>query len=140
MGRWLQNLSYRMQNFMQGRYGYDQLSAALAFTGLALMLLSWAPPLRGLYFIAIALYGWVLFRALSRNIEARRKERDAFLTFFGKVKNKAEVLRARWRDRKTHRYYACPHCKATVRIPAPGRGRKISITCPRCGGSFEKKT
>ena len=140
MGRWLQNLSYRIQVFMQGRYGYDPLSTFLAFAGLFLMLLSWAPPLRWLSFAAMALYAWVLFRALSRNIPARQRERDAFLRLFGGVRGKAEVLRSRWRDRDTHRYYTCPHCKATVRIPKPGKGRKISITCPKCGGSFVKKT
>lgn len=140
MGRWLQNLSYRIQVFMQGRYGYDQLSTALAFTGLALFFLSLIPPLRWLYFPAIALYGWVLFRALSRNIPARQRERDAFLRLFGGLKARGSTLQARWRDRNTHRYYTCPSCRATVRIPQPGRGRTIAITCPRCGNSFQKRT
>ena len=39
----------------------------------------------------------------------------------------------------THlRYFSCPHCRQQVRVPK-GRG-KISITCPKCGTQFIKKS
>ena len=39
---------------------------------------------------------------------------------------------------KDHKYYACPRCRQTVRVPR-GKG-KISITCPKCKEKFIKKT
>ena len=37
-----------------------------------------------------------------------------------------------------HRYYKCPKCRQSVRVPR-GKG-KISITCPRCREKFIRKT
>ena len=45
--------------------------------------------------------------------------------------------KARSQD-KTHRYFKCPGCGQTVRVPR-GRG-KIQITCPKCRREFIKKT
>ena len=39
---------------------------------------------------------------------------------------------------RSHRYYACPKCRQTVRVPR-GKG-KIAITCPKCREKFIKKT
>ena len=43
----------------------------------------------------------------------------------------------RLKDRQ-HRYYKCPKCRQSVRVPR-GKG-KISITCPRCREKFIRKT
>ena len=43
----------------------------------------------------------------------------------------------RLKDRQ-NRYYTCPRCRQTVRVPR-GKG-KIAITCPRCKERFIKKT
>ena len=31
-------------------------------------------------------------------------------------------------------FYICPHCSANCRVPA--RGKKVEITCPKCGRKF----
>lgn len=36
-----------------------------------------------------------------------------------------------------HKYFLCPNCKQTVRVPR-GRGQ-ITITCPKCKQKFDKK-
>ena len=69
---------------------------------------------------------WCIFRMYSRNITARRRENTAFLSFFSHLKD------------KEHRYFRCPQCKQTVRVPRD-RG-KINIRCPRCNRQFIKKT
>ncbi|MBO2527292.1 MAG: hypothetical protein CW335_03815, partial [Clostridiales bacterium] len=74
----------------------------------------------------LGLLGFSLFRTFSRNIYTRQKENRRF-----------RQLWTRLRDRK-NRYYRCPKCRQTVRVPK-GRG-KISIRCPKCGEKFIKKT
>ena len=101
--------------FMAGRYGSDELSVFLSFAGLALLLLS------------------------SRNTLKRRREREVYLSLLAKVRQRGTLLKNRFRERKTHRYYACPNCRVTIRIPKPEKGRTIAITCPKCGTRFEKK-
>ena len=43
----------------------------------------------------------------------------------------------RLKDRE-HRYFDCPKCHQTVRVPK-GKG-KIAISCPKCREKFVKKT
>ena len=69
---------------------------------------------------------WSLFRMYSRNIEARRRENAAFQRVLTQLKD------------RDHRYYHCPKCRQTVRVPR-GRG-KINIRCPKCGEQFVKKS
>ena len=119
------------RNFMIGRYGSDQLNKWLLITGLVLMLVgtiagrkvAWMANLSLLAYVPLI---WCIFRMYSRNIEARRRENAAFVNFFNHLKD------------KEHRYYRCPRCRQTVRVPR-GRG-KINIRCPKCGNQFIKST
>ena len=115
---------------MAGRYGADQFGRFLS--GAALVLLIVNLFVRGvvgqiLYFLVLAVLVYNIFRMFSKNTAARYKENVAYL----KVKN-------RIRESKTHRFYKCPTCKTTVRVPK-GKG-KIRITCPKCGASFVRKS
>jgi len=120
-------LGERFRMFMYGRYGSDKLNFLLLCIGLILSILS--SFVEDLAFLVIFSYGllfWCIFRMFSRNIAARQREAAAYTRF-----------KKRFTDRK-NRYYACPSCGQTVRVPR-GKGR-ISIKCPRCGQRFEKKT
>ena len=119
------------RNFMIGRYGSDKLNTYLLGAGVVLMLIG---AIFGSKFVVaswcsllsyIPLF-WCIFRMYSRNIEARRRENAAFLTFFNRMKD------------KEHRYFRCPRCRQTVRVPR-GRG-KINIRCPKCSERFIKTT
>ena len=127
------------RRFMYGRYGADELNIALLICALAISLLNTILSLflrlnyiysyfisPALYLVMFGLLSFGLFRTFSRNIYARQKENRWF--------------KQRWqrlRDRK-NRYFRCPKCKQTVRVPK-GKG-KISIHCPKCGEKFIKKT
>lgn len=127
------------RRFMYGRYGSDELNIALLIAAVAVSLINSILSLflrSGLvytriisplfYLLMLGLLGYSLFRTFSRNIYARQKENRWF--------------RRQWqrlRDRK-NRYYSCPKCRQTVRVPK-GKG-KISIHCPKCGEKFIKKT
>ncbi len=113
--------------FMYGRYGSDRLNLVLLGCAFLLSLLS--SFIRGIEFLVIFSYVllfWTIYRMLSRNIAARQREAAAYNRF-----------KKFFTDRQ-NRYYACPSCGQTVRVPRK-KGR-ISIKCPRCGQRFEKKT
>ena len=108
-----QNALYR---FMSGRYGSDQLNNFLLIFALILLILNLFV-IRNPYLATII---WIIliiniFRTYSRNIYKRRAEND-----------------------KMHKYFLCPNCKQTVRVPR-GRGQ-ITITCPKCKQKFDKKS
>ena len=123
-------LSASIQHFMAGRNGTDRLNMAILCAGLVASLLSVIISVQPVNLIFWALsYGlmiWAIFRCLSRNTYKRYLENRKFLQVWD-----------RFRDRE-HRYYTCPKCRQTVRVPR-GRG-KISITCPKCREKFVKKT
>jgi ribosomal protein S27E len=124
---------------MSGRYGPDHLGTAMLVASLVLSIVF---QLLGLGFIGAAvsyvLLALMLFRILSRNIAARRRENDRFLRFWGPARNKIKKRFARLRDFKTHKYFTCPGCHNTLRVPR-GRGT-LQITCPRCGERFVRKS
>lgn len=132
------NIFFKLQRFMQGRYGVDEISSILLGLSLILSILSNFDKLRFLYFIALIPIILSFVRSLSRNITARIAEREKYLTLVEPIKPFIKLQQNKFRDRKTHRYFRCKNCKATLRVPKD-KG-KISITCPKCNEKITKKT
>lgn len=128
----------KMQQFMVGRYGNDQFTLFLLIASLIFTFLGNFRHLRFMYFIGLAIICYSLFRVLSKNFEARRKELNWFLRWSEKPKAELKLLGNKISDRKTHRYFKCNGCKTVLRVPK-GRG-KIEITCPKCRIKTVKKT
>lgn len=134
MGNWLRNLGRKfgegIRRFMQGRYGTDKLNTAILVAGLVACLLTMFIRVSVvdivLTVISYILMGWAIFRSLSRNTYKRYRENRKYLQFLEQIKD------------RDHRYFQCPRCKQSVRVPR-GKG-KISISCPKCKEKFIKKT
>ncbi|MBR6634135.1 MAG: hypothetical protein IKL41_00735 [Clostridia bacterium] len=127
-----------LRRFMMGRYGPDELTAAIIISGCVFTFLSNFRPLRFMYFIGMLVMAVAIWRTLSKNIDARTRERLWFLRVIEKPKAEFKLLSNKIRDRKTHRYFKCKNCGASLRVPK-GRG-KISVTCPKCRVKTQKKT
>lgn len=123
----------KIKNFFMGRYGMDQLYRFIMVIYIILLIISMITGNQVYLYVAFALFILQMFRALSKNFTARRKENDAFLKLWNPVKYKFENLKKRFRD-KTHRYLRCPKCKTEIRVPK-NKG-KIRITCPKCSEQF----
>ena len=125
-----EKLSAGLRHFMAGRYGTDKLNSAILWIGVAACLLTLfiKIPLLTLLLTILSyiLMGIAIFRSLSRNTYKRYQENRKFLN-----------LLQQFKDRE-HRYFSCPRCKQTVRVPR-GKG-KIAISCPKCHEKFIKKT
>ena len=112
----------RMQRFMAGRYGNDQLNQFIfivAIISLVLLILAYV-------------------RVFSRNINKRYEENMKFLQKKDAILNKFRKQKYYAAQRRNFHIYTCPQCKQKIRIPK-GKG-KISITCPKCRTSFIKKS
>lgn len=138
MKKWFQNLGQKLQAFMYGRYGYDELSKAISVAAIVCIVLALFPELQFFSYVALALWVWALIRCYSKNISKRRTEREAYLRFTGKIKGWFIWKKRAWSERKTHRYFKCPNCKKVLRVPK-GKG-KIRITCPECKTQITKNT
>ena len=126
------------RNFMTGRYGPDHLNIALVLVSLLLYLVNFFTGVRLLLYFSYALLALSVFRMLSRNIQRRRKENDRFIRYWWPIKTKLKRVVEKTKSRKTHKFFKCPSCSNTLRVPR-GKG-KLQITCPKCGERFVKKT
>lgn len=140
----------RKKQFLTGRYGPDSFNTALSILSLlmltAALIVTAASRSAAAWIVGGALFalaacsvGFAMFRMFSRNLTARRKEyeffRRVFVTPFSRKKNELNTRRT---QSATHRFFKCPGCRQTVRVPK-GKG-KIRITCPKCGRIFERKS
>ena len=123
-------LSAGLRAFMAGRYGTDRLNMVILCAGLVASILSMMVKIQPMNLIFWAMsYGlmiWAIFRCLSRNTYKRYQENRRFLLLLDRIKD------------RQHRYFDCPRCRQTARVPR-GKG-KIAITCPKCGEKFIRKT
>ncbi|MGI5887998.1 MAG: BRcat domain-containing protein [Oscillospiraceae bacterium] len=127
---------------MAGRYGFDELSkllliAAAVFFVPSLFLYG---KLSGdiLRVLALASAFWGLYRAFSRNFEKRSAEYKKYISFKTKLFRRSGKDGTRVLDRRDYKYFKCPGCGVTVRIPK-GKGN-VSITCPKCSTEFVRRT
>lgn len=152
-----------LRNFMYGRYGLDQLSGGLFVLYLIIWLVERIFGLWWLGFLTAAVILLLLLRALSRNIEARRRENEWFLRVWSPVvawwKNRAiraqgleqkHTQKGSWKKTRRqpnkaqaeeaakYRLFTCELCGQTLRVPR-GKG-KVRVHCPKCGNEFVETT
>ncbi|MBO5270165.1 MAG: hypothetical protein J6B77_05225, partial [Clostridia bacterium] len=83
-----------------------------------------------IWIVQLFVLSYWMFRVFSKNVVKRRREVERFYGFFRNKRN-------RFRDRKTHVYKKCPHCKAMLRLPK--RKGQHTVCCPACRERFSLK-
>ncbi len=131
----------KLARFMAGRNGNDAFNSFL-FIVESLLLIA-ALFVRGyagrvLYVLVLAILGFIYFRMFSRNLTRRREENGKYLRLRYRVSTVLRLYKERWVQRKDYKFFTCPSCKSTLRVPR-GHG-KIKIVCRKCGNSFTGKT
>lgn len=145
-----------MNDFMKDRYGADNLTTVLGSAGMAVTLIGMVADWDAVKWLGLAVVIVSLLRALSKNIEARQRENEAWLQLTSRLpwkkggasggkprpskedlKRQAKTARQMWKDRKTKAFLKCPTCGTTLAVPK-GKGRMI-VTCPKCRTKMETK-
>ncbi len=118
------------RRFFAGRYGHDRLNMLILTIGLILCIIGLFVHVWWFNLVltmgSYALLVWALFRCFSKDHYKRYQENRRYLLMLDRLKD------------RNNRYFSCPRCHQTVRVPR-GKG-KISITCPRCKEKFIRKT
>ena len=125
------------RNFMDNRYGVDEFGRFLTFAALGVLVVTFFVNNLFILIAAGVLLGYNYFRMFSRNFNKRFEENQRFLSFWRSIASFFKTGAMKIKDRD-HRYFKCPRCRRTLRVPR-GKGR-ISIHCPTCGTDFIKKT
>ena len=136
MRKWLAKL-------MVGRYGVDPLTNFLLIVSMVILLVATLLVRNSavhsvLFTLAVALLVIGYYRIFSRKTSKRYEENQKYLRLRNRLSGRLRALRDRLRQSRTHRFFKCPECGVTVRVPK-GKG-KIKITCPKCRATFVKNT
>lgn len=127
-------ITEKMEKFMRGRNGLDELTILLIYLS---TFVSYIPGMEWLMAVSFALYLLSVYRTLSGNTYSRRMEFNIYLKYKNRVLRNIRLMKRKYADRKTHRYYRCRICGCVMRVPK-FKG-KIEITCPQCRNSIIKK-
>lgn len=144
MKNFFNNLAIKMQKFMIGRYGVDQLWRALLIFYLISIIITNIVyrfskiAYYSLSVMALAILIYAVFRVFSKNIESRRKENQDWLRLTGSIKQKFMFQKEKTKQRKTHKFVKCSQCKKTLRLPK--HKGKLNVTCPHCHNNFVVNT
>lgn len=124
--------------FMQGRYGADQLGQFLSAVGMVFLVISLFSRNQAWFLLAVIVIVYNYFRMFSKNISKRYAENQKYLTMTAGIRRKTASWKSQLAQRKIYHIYRCPGCKQKIRVPR-GRG-KIEIRCPKCNTRFVKKS
>ena len=127
-----------MMQFMQGRYGADQMGQMLSAVSMVFLIISLFSRNQGWFLLALIGIVYNYFRMFSKNISKRYAENQKYLTMTAGIRRKLASWKSQLAQRKIYHIYRCPGCKQKIRVPR-GRG-KIEIRCPKCNTRFVKKS
>ena len=131
----------RLARWMTGRNGVDQLNKfLLALDVLLAVLASLIGGALGrvLYTLVMVLLVLIYLRMFSRDLLRRSQENGRYLQLKHRFLGRFRLLKERWVQRRDYKFFTCPACRTTLRVPK-GRG-KIRIVCRKCGNSFTGKS
>lgn len=131
-------MKQKIQHFMMGRYGADQLGQLLLGCSVIFLLISLFTRLDIFYILALGVMGYEYYRMMSKQVERRFAENQKYLNWRYQLVVKWNRKKEHFKQRKFYHFYKCPSCKQKVRVPK-GKG-KICITCPKCKAEFIKKS
>lgn len=120
----LDRFRWKMQNFMMGRNGFDNLNRFLFIIALILDIIGLFAKNNWIDSLALAVLVVLLFRFFSRDISRRQYANDRFVGFFQLIKTKFLL-------RREYKVFRCKKCSRTIRVPK--HHGKVEVTCPLCG-------
>lgn len=133
----MNQLRQKLEQFMIGRYGIDELNRCLFVFYIVLFLLNILTQESLFYVLSICVIFYLFFRCLSKNHEARRRENARILPLIRKVQKRIHLWQRMWKDRHTHVYRKCPNCKSMLRLPK--KKGTHTCSCPKCHHEFQIK-
>lgn len=143
MKQTLMNIRNRLNVFMSGRYGSDELGRTLTIAWIAVLVVSGFASTLGVSvwtslaftLLSLILAAAVVSRFLSKKIFKRSAENDKFLKLRGGISEFFHLQKVRRKERKVAVYKKCPHCKKVMRIPRVNG--KHTVRCPMCGETYK---
>ena len=127
----MKNIKSKIYNFMQERYGIDEIYKDGLVVYVILVTLNIFLNAKILSILQMALILTILYRSFSKNINKRKKENKKYLKIKKKILEPIKNINKNFKD-EYHIYKKCHYCNTILRLPIPNkRGIKHS-KCPTC--------
>lgn len=133
----MDNFINKLQRYMQGRYGPDELYKFMLIICLIIIIVNMFVNSIILRALELIIFGLALYRFLSKKKSKRIRENRIYLNVLDKIKNFFTYQKKKYQDRNTHMYKKCPKCKQKIRLPL--KKGKHTVKCPSCKEKFEVK-
>ena len=138
----LKSLFYKfrvgLMRFMQGRNGVDELSMSALIAGIVFLFLSSLFGSFLMTLIGYILYGYALFRILSKNTAKRQEENRKYIAWSSHIRFETKAFFLRLKLRKEYKYFRCPGCRSRMRLQR-GKG-EVNMECPKCHKQFKQNS
>jgi translation initiation factor 2 beta subunit (eIF-2beta)/eIF-5 len=122
----------KLQKFMYGRYGVDDLFKFSFFIYVILVILNMFLNNLIINIAKLLLLFIIFYRYLSKNIYKRSNENRKFLKIKKKIFSPFNNIKRNIND-KDHVYKRCHKCKKTIKLPLPRKKGIKHAKCPHCG-------
>ena len=121
----------KLQKFMYGRYGVDELYNFLFKLYIVLLVIDLFVKWEVLLYIELIVVVIALYRMFSKNINRRKIENKQFLKIKNMVVKPFITFSKQVRD-KNNIYKKCYKCKTIIRLPLPSNYGVKYVRCPKC--------
>lgn len=121
----------KLQNFMIGRYGIDELYSFLFGSYVFVLILNLFINSKYLVLLELLIIFIMFYRFFSKKIYQRNKENQKFLKLKNKILKPFKNLKRNITD-KDYIYKKCKSCKKTLRLPLPYKRGIKHTKCPNC--------
>lgn len=127
----------KLQRFMYGRYGPDELYRFLLIVCLVIIILNMFINSIILRILELLVFILALYRFLSKKKYQRNKENKKYLEVKDKVVSYFDYQKKKYKDRNMHMYKKCPLCRQKIRLPL--KKGVHTVKCPSCKEKFSVK-
>ena len=121
----------KLQKFMYGRYGVDELYSFLFKLYIILIIIDLFINSKILLLLELLIIFIMTYRMLSKNCYQRRKENKVFLELKKEITKPFKNIKRNITD-KDNIYKRCSKCKKTLKLPIPYERGIKHTTCPNC--------
>lgn len=121
----------KIQKFMYGRYGADELNRFLLNIHLILLILNIFIKSEIITILELVIITIEFYRLFSRKIYVRSNENQKFLKLKKKFIAPFLNIKRNIKD-KDHIYKKCRKCKTTLKLPLPSKRGIKHAKCPHC--------
>lgn len=121
----------KIQKFMYGRYGVDELNKFLLWLYIFLLIFDLFLNNIVLTILELLTILIIVYRSFSRKIYKRSSENKVYLRLRRNLKKPFEVIEKNIKD-KNHVYKKCLKCKTILKLPLPDKRGFKHTKCPTC--------